>query len=290
MKVADLFCGMGGFSEGFKQAGYDIVYANDNEKECCEIFKANNPDTEVVCKDIRKITEVPKVDIVVGSPPCQPFSIASYAKSYDTTFVDEFFRLVKLFEAKYWIMENVVHLNKFIEQKGVVLDASEFGVPQKRRREFFSNILLRPEKTFKVTVAQALKLKKGSYMLDSRMAHFNEGEREPIDVDKPAPTLTTKCNGLHIIQPFNKFMFEVNTAKSIREWVMRYEKKPVHLRRISTNECMILQGFPLNYEFPKNMKDTRKYTYIGNSVCPPLSNAIAKNLEKDIGGSINSWM
>lgn len=288
MKVADLFCGIGGFSEGFKKVGYDIVYANDIERDCTETFKLNNPNTKVVCQDIKEIKEVPKVDLVIGSPPCQPFSIASYAKTYDISLVKEFFRLVKLFEAKYWIMENVIYLDKFIDEKGITLDSADFGVPQKRKREFFSNILLRPEKTFNVNVKNALKLKDNSYMLDSRMAHFVEG-REPIAINKPAPTLTTKCNGLHIIEPHNKYIFDKNTAKSIRVWVAQNEKKPVYVRRITSRECLILQGFDTHYKF-SDMKEGMKCKYIGNSVCPPVSYAIAKHLQYDIKGSINSWM
>jgi len=187
-------------------------------------------------------------------------------------------------------MENVIYLNKLIDEKGVTLDSADFGVPQKRKREFFSNILLRPEKTFNVNVKDALRLKEGSYMLDSRMAHFNINGREAIDVNKPAPTLTTKCNGFHIVEPSNKFIFETNTAKSMREWIAKNEKKPVHIRRISARECLILQGFDVNYKFPDNIKEGMKCKYIGNSVCPPVSNAIAKNLKNDIKGSINSWL
>ena len=148
MKIADLFCGMGGFSEGFKQAGFEIVYAVDSDKDCVETFKLNNPETEVICKDIRNIKEIPKVDLVIGSPPCQTFSTATknHARKYDTSLVNEFFRIVKSASAKYWIMENVVNIKKVMNENHIILNAKDFGVPQRRKRYFSSNFFIKPKR------------------------------------------------------------------------------------------------------------------------------------------------
>lgn len=276
MKVADLFCGMGGFSYGFKKAGYDIVYGIDNDKDCVDTFKLNNPEAISMYKDIRKIINVPfSVDIVIGSPPCQPFSIAtkSESKTLDLSLVNEFFRLVKLFKAKYWIMENVVQLKSLYNHHHVVLDSSDFLVPQKRTRVFFSNFFLNPKKTGKTTVQHALNLKSGSFMLDSRMARFSKNkERVRIEVDKPSPTLTTKCNGLHILEPSKEKTFD-NVAEPIKDLVNKYESN-FSVRRISIDECLILQGFDF-YKFP-DIRKSKIYHMIGNSVCPPVAEAIAK--------------
>ena len=82
--VLDLFCGVGGLSEGFKQAGYNIVLGVDNDEDALETFKLNHKETETILGDISKITKKDienkigkiKIDIIIGGPPCQGFSMA----------------------------------------------------------------------------------------------------------------------------------------------------------------------------------------------------------------------
>jgi len=275
MKVADLFCGMGGFSEGFKKAGYQIVYALDNDEDCVKTYEKNNPDTEVVLSDIEKIHEIPKVDIIIGSPPCQVFSIAtrSHARTYDTSLIKEFFRIFKLSGARYWIMENVINIRKVVNENHLILNAKYFGVPQNRKRFFASNFFIKPKRHDIIkTVKQTFNLPNGSFMLDSRMAHFSK-IREIISVNKPSPTLTTKCNGLHIAIPSERSNY-VNCAKPLIEFVEKNFRYPVNMHRITVEECLILQGFDTNFKINENNK---AYYMIGNSVCPPVAEAIAKS-------------
>ncbi|MBM1707781.1 DNA (cytosine-5-)-methyltransferase, partial [Sulfitobacter geojensis] len=81
-RVASFFAGAGGLDLGFKQAGFDIVYASDIESDCCETLKLNrgsstSDDSDIHCGDIRTIdfnTLPDDIDLVVGGPPCQSFS------------------------------------------------------------------------------------------------------------------------------------------------------------------------------------------------------------------------
>lgn len=68
MKVIDTFCGAGGFSEGFKQAGFEIILGIDNWDTACESFKLNH-DCDIWNKDIKEVETLPKCDILIGSPP-----------------------------------------------------------------------------------------------------------------------------------------------------------------------------------------------------------------------------
>lgn len=80
MKVADLFCGVGGLSQGFIWAGCEITIGIEFDREIANSFKINHPQTDVYAEDIRNIDfnllhkKHPKIDIVIGGPPCQGFS------------------------------------------------------------------------------------------------------------------------------------------------------------------------------------------------------------------------
>lgn len=165
--VIDLFCGAGGFSEGFKQAGYQVLLGIDNIEIFIETFKANHENTIAICEDIRKITvkDVKKkitnknIDIIIGGPPCQGFSAAGRRDKNDprnSLFV-EFIRFVDGLKPKYFVMENVRGLLSMSTANGEpvieiirtefekigykfeyrVLLATNYGVPQKRYRVIF---------------------------------------------------------------------------------------------------------------------------------------------------------
>lgn len=84
MKVVDFFCGGGGFSEGFRQAGFDIVFAVDKWEPAIITYKGNKPGVNVVLDDVIRISNlpddqfealVPDSEVIIGSPPCQSFHI-----------------------------------------------------------------------------------------------------------------------------------------------------------------------------------------------------------------------
>lgn len=83
MRVADFFCGGGGFSEGFRQAGFEIVFAVDKWGPAVKTYKGNKPGVNVIQDDVIRISElpddefealVPDSEVIIGSPPCQSFS------------------------------------------------------------------------------------------------------------------------------------------------------------------------------------------------------------------------
>ena len=76
IKVVSLFSGCGGLDLGFKQSGYDIIWANDILKDACATYRLNIGD-HISCEDIIKINKniIPREDIVIGGPPWQSFSL-----------------------------------------------------------------------------------------------------------------------------------------------------------------------------------------------------------------------
>ncbi|NOQ38346.1 DNA cytosine methyltransferase, partial [archaeon] len=90
LSVADFFCGAGGFSEGFRQKGFDVVFALDNWKPACDTHELNHPKCKHANMNIlelntpEKIDEiVPDTDILIGSPPCVAFSGSNKAGKAD---------------------------------------------------------------------------------------------------------------------------------------------------------------------------------------------------------------
>lgn len=139
MDVIVLFSGCGGFSESFKQAGFNIVYANDVWQTALQSHALNHPHAKHVLADIRTLDDFPEADIVIGSPPCQKFSRAGrpdHAKGLE--LVREFERVVKSVKPKYWIWENVIQVSQYYKNSSI-LDAYDFGLPQHRKRCFVSN-------------------------------------------------------------------------------------------------------------------------------------------------------
>lgn len=165
LKVLDLFCGAGGISEGFQQAGYDIVAGVDFKEDAVKTFRENH-DGKGIEADLSEVSpeEIESeldddVNVVVGGPPCQGFSIANRNDTDDderNTLVDVFLDYVEYFSPKAVMMENVPafkrkdypknccdsygeHVLDRLEKIGYsadleVLNAAKYGVPQKRKR------------------------------------------------------------------------------------------------------------------------------------------------------------
>ena len=168
--VLDLFAGPGGLGEGFSQAGYFITAAVDNDKYAAETLTQNagKRGTTVINNDLRKLNLSGQVDVIVGGPPCQGFSMVGRSKirqlrkkAGKSRVVDKrnslykhFVRAVSSIKPQFFVMENVPGI--FSYRKGRiaediikscvavgyktsvrVLNAADYGVPQVRKRAFF---------------------------------------------------------------------------------------------------------------------------------------------------------
>lgn len=154
-KLIDLFCGAGGMTLGFVQAGFRPVFAIDADRHAAETYRLNFGD-HITCGDIRKVESFPAADIVIGGPPCQGFSRLGKQthgrpteKSYEGNGLwAEYMRCVEQARPKLFVVENVPDFFKHFAWEGIqgeaarlgyqlahaVLHAADFGVPQKRQR------------------------------------------------------------------------------------------------------------------------------------------------------------
>lgn len=143
-KVIDFCCGAGGLSEGFRQAGFDIVLGIDTWETALATFSYNQH-TNIMLGDIRD-TDIelwlPDVDGFIGAPSCTEFSNAkqSQTRTFDLSVVQAYLDLVKKHKPTFWVMENVPELAKHIKEPAQILKACGYGLKQRRRRAFFGTI------------------------------------------------------------------------------------------------------------------------------------------------------
>ncbi len=197
----DLFAGAGGMSLGFNNAGFKNLLAIEFNKDFAETYKKNFPGHNLIVDDIKNVTQKQiydiikdkKVDVIIGGPPCQGFSIAG---NIARNFIDddrnrlfkEFVRVVKMIKPRMFVLENVAAMERHNKGKTIkevissfeeigydikykVLNAVNYGVPQERRRIFIVGTLGKnnfeyPNEEMKiVTVKEAIdnlpKLKSG---------------------------------------------------------------------------------------------------------------------------------
>jgi len=164
MEIIDLFSGVGGLSSGFVRQGCKVVVANEIDQDIARSYTLNHPHTKMINADItsidiRKSFEkyCGKIDIVLGGPPCQGFSQKGNRKTIndERNFLFRYFcDVVRFIQPKYFVMENVPNiltaekgffkreLTALFEDMGYavdcgILNASDYGVPQDRRRALF---------------------------------------------------------------------------------------------------------------------------------------------------------
>lgn len=169
LNVIDLFAGCGGFSVGFKKAGFKVTKAVEFDPKIAEIYKLNHENTQCFVDDIGKINNtnyfgLNETEVIIGGPPCQGFSMAG-ARIRGNSFVDDprnylfkqYLKVVQIVKPKLFIIENVKGiltmkngeifkeiLNVFADKNNFggdkyflhykVIKAVEFGIPQKRER------------------------------------------------------------------------------------------------------------------------------------------------------------
>lgn len=164
MKIVSLFAGAGGLDLGFQKAGFNVIWANEFDKEIWETYKKNHPHTVLDKRSIVDIPayEVPDCDGIIGGPPCQSWSEAGALKGIKDKRGQLFFDFIRILEEKqpkFFLAENVSgmllgrhsnalsNIKELFRDTGVgyelsfeMLNSCDYNVPQDRKRVFFIGI------------------------------------------------------------------------------------------------------------------------------------------------------
>ena len=309
LTVVSLFAGVGGLDLGFKNAGFDVIWANDSNKKLKETYKYNHKNTKFVIKKIQdlEISEIPEADVIIGGPPCQSWSLAGNMCGIDDERGQVFYNYINLVEKKQpkaFVVENVKglisrkHIQEFekiiktFEKVGYtvnykLLNAKNYGVCQNRERVFI--IGLRKDLnlhftfpkvthessyvTLKETIGDLVE-EPGEYYKGSYSSIFMSRNRKK---DWNDISFTIQAGARQIpLHPDSPEMIKIEKDKRV------FAKTQCHkLRRLSIKECARIQGFDDNFNFiANNISD--KYSMIGNAVPVLLAHKIAEELKKTL--------
>lgn len=311
--VVDLFCGAGGFSRGFRDAGFKIVCAVENFKPVAKTYAENFPEVILIFEDIKNVHSKDvfeligsNPDVIVGGPPCEPFTslnIKRRRNPVDRLYSDpigqlvlHFIRIIGDLQPKVFVMENVpqildgdlkYYLRREFARVGFnkvyfnVLRAENYGTPSRRRRVFISNIPLRPVR-FKIRIPV---IKAIGDLPDPNGLH-------DIPNHEPVPLSPSKLRRIAKLR-WNQALFHFSGAGSrlYSNWIRLHPHRlaptvlgnsrfihPFENRLLTVREQARLMGFPDDHIFYGG-RDIQ-FNQIGEAVPVPLARAIAESVKR----------
>lgn len=307
LKTVALFAGCGGLDLGFENAGFEIIWANDNNNKIADTYRYNHKKTKLVIGSIIDINsgDIPDCDIIIGGPPCQSWSLAGAMKGKEDSrgqLFYEYIRVIKDKRPKAFVAENVkgivskAHINSFNEIVDMfkecgytvtykLVNAKGYGVPQDRERVFIVGIrndinsdYVFPTPTHHQGNYNTLEEAIGD--LRNNSGEWMEGSFSPIFMSRNRRRswnevgFTVQASGRQTqIHPDSPEMEKVDKDK----WQFKNDSSKT-IRRMSVRECARIQTFPDSFEFLSSSLN-ENYKMIGNAVPVKLAEAIAKNLK-----------
>ncbi len=290
-KVISLFSGAGGMDLGFIKAGFEVVWANDNDADSVETYRKNIGD-HIVLGNLENIpsSEIPDADVVIGGFPCQGFSVANTKRHVGDNrnkLYLEMKRVIRDKKPKVFLAENVkgiLSLNKgevfkmilkeFSDEgyncKYTLVNTANYGVPQTRQRVLIFGIRkdLDPNVSFPPAPTHN-KVPFGNIdkwiSIGEALAHIPETDTNHKLKNHEYSKFKLKFNGYISNRRVDSDKPSPTiTARGDNKGGAMIIHHPKNHRRLSCREAATIQCFPLDFEFHGAM--TSVYKQIGNAV------------------------
>lgn len=321
----DLFAGAGGFSLGFEKLGFKNVFSVEYDTNAAKTYQRNFPNHLLLHQDIETISNedlirlkgTQEVDVIIGGPPCQGFSLAGnigrkFIEDERNYLFKEFVRFVEFVNPKMFVMENVARLathNKGETLKEVVsafetlgyqvnyqvLQACDYGVPQKRQRIFIVGyksgdfefpLSLNLVRTVKDAIDDLPSLESGcsslvpnhvamnhSKQMLEKMSYVSDGgNRSEIPKD-----LRPKTGDVRKYIRYNSKEPSVTVTGDMRK-IFHYSQN----RALTPRELARLQTFPDEFIFEGSSISIQQQ--IGNAVLVELAKVVAQSVLSTLKG------
>lgn len=303
-KFIDLFAGIGGMRIAFEKNNCECVFSSEWDKFSQQTYHDNFgiiPEGDITLISEK---EIPDHNILIGGFPCQPFSSIGKREGFGhATQGTLFFDIIRIINEKQpdaFLLENVSGLVNHDEGKtfktiiktleeeleyttySKVLDSSDFGVPQVRKRiyivGFNSKVAKKKDFDFSWPQKQEKKVGIGKYVESHKTGYsisehlqknyiykFEDGKPQVIDKDSDVQVKT-------LVSTYHKIQRLTGTFVKDGE---------TGLRLLSANECKAIMGFPADFKI--TVSRTQMYRQMGNSVAVPVVQNIAEQIVKTLG-------
>ena len=311
LNFIDLFCGVGGFRQALSSLGHSCVFSSDLDKDARETYQTNYGELPV--GDITKIEAdaIPTHEVLCGGFPCQPFSISGKMNGFGDargTLLYEILRIARVHKPKVLFLENVKNYQShaggrtmdttlsLLKEAGYkpyyqVLNASGYGVPQKRERLYFvcfrdDQIIIPfhfPEPANQDVAVEDILLPLGDPLLDDlfieredlRLREFEDLSREnkPIRIG----TMGKGGQGERVYSPKGHAITLSAFGGGVGARTGMYLIGD-RIRRLHPRECARLMGFP--EDFVLHQRRNVCYKQFGNSVAVPVVRSIFAEIQK----------
>jgi len=306
IKFIDLFAGIGGFRLAFESVGAKCVFSAEIDKHACKTYQDNFGDNPFCDVSTLNPKEIPNFDILCAGFPCQPFSIAGERKGFCDTRGTLFFDIERIIHAKQpkaFILENVKGLvshDKGNTLKVIIdtlrdkldykvfyqiLNSKDYGVPQNRERIYIIGF---KDKSINFEFPQKLDIKSDlNDILDSDLSGSEISEIAKYNVINNLKNHKKyneiKDNPLLLAYEIRKsrctFRYDSLSPTLTAKMGTGGNNVPVlvnQMRKLTTRECLRIQGFPDSYKIEPNK--AQSYKQIGNSVSVPIVEGLAREI------------
>ncbi len=327
MKVVSFFAGAGGLDLGFQKAGFNVVWANEYDKEIWATYEKNHKNTILDRRSIVDIpsNEVPDCDGIIGGPPCQSWSEAGsklgIADKRGQLFY-EFMRILADKKPKFFLAENVsgmllpahkealANIKQMFTDIGYelsfqLLNVSDYGVPQDRKRVFFIGFRkdLGLKFTFPkpTTVDNKISLEKAigdlkDTVLPAKNGNYTNGsECKVLNHEYMIGGFSSMFMSRNRVRSWDEVSFTIQAGgrhapihpqapkmafieQNLRQFVKGKEEL---YRRLSVRECARIQTFPDTFSFEYN-NVVAGYKMIGNAVPVRMGTVLAQKILSDL--------